>query len=1838
MKFTRFRSSVLKPLLIHLFILLVNSFVSNGQDYSLVPDNIQVYTPNAYEMVKYGRVPVDYFNGLANVTIPLTDVRAHGYTLPVYLTYHGSGNLTEQHPGWVGQGWFLHAGGSITRVQNGQRDEYSSPLEYEGFSPTAYIDIATEFQKGFDVGGAGYSDYYPDEFIVNIEGINASFYITGYDRQTGKIEVKIVSKGDVDFDVEFKLDYDYTISGLKLYEDDNQPGHAFIAERDRYIKSFIIRDREGNSYYFGGDDNSIEYSVEQFLDENSTGGLWQGVATATSWMLTKIERTNGEEIYLNYKRDGVPIVLRDSHYCYSSARKTVGFRDLLSKIIFRLMGDEDSGSYEIPIAPCDNSFDKYKKKNLRFRFLMPVYLEEIYCKISGDGLSFNTERTTERQYDIKKEDFETRVGKCSLFGGRPTELRFSFEDFMSENYYLQLSSIEGHNLRIDFDYTSKLDERLKLLSIKFSGETEDFDQSYRFEYNPTKLPGYNARQSDRWGYYNGRKYSVQFTSDTKDYLYEDRIPDAYYMQAELLTKIVYPTGGSTTFEYEPHSYGKIATQFPFGVNTLFKNEIAGGVRIKSITDWDGRHNEKRVFIYEDPSCSGELSSGILSGKLSFREDWVDSHDGVTVYVWQFNEESLKRVSDTNGNHVTYSCVKECMPDGSAIRYYYTNHDYAEACDSGPNYRTADDYGCWDESRLAFFSPFNSGELFRGLLLEKEMLDQRGRVVQREINKYNIDKSRFINTTTLGMMVYHVAAYSKIYYGYPCLLETSITEYPTEPNSSPHVVTTTYTYNSNRKVTSVEKNSGAESYGQHLYYPSDRNGKTYEGMISLGMSGVPVGIAKTHNGKVISSQELTYRKTYTDRNGSYDNTSYLPSKLYSLKTDASITESTYGNSPFSYIDPKPDIEYLKYNGHGDLLGMRTADGVSIAYGWNESGNNSYIATNVRTQMARNKDLPNTKTYTLRFTDQLIDEFEFDTIESSTVEFYLGNRQHYNLYYGIMVDGIQTGVVSFGFEEDPMPQSWIQFGSQYTQSARVTIPGGHHKVRILKFDGRKEGNVPDYPVGNLTVRHNNTTAVTSGVEDIVKYIDFESTGGNAEGFHSDYGHMGSYTVSQAVPSDRKYVLDYMKKGADKWSYYRQSFTGSATIGSSSTIIDNVRVYPEDADMKSYTWDDRDNLLSMTDKSGRTESYRYDNMERLLAVSDLYDNKISEYKYFLNSMDLAAMDYGGNFPSWRGLNCRVTYNYTSKSSENPNRSVKWYDGLGRDVGSSLLSYSTAGIVSTDIEYDALGREWKRYLPVPDDQRGEGVTTVYGETRPYEEAVYEASPLGRVSRSYGAGAAWRTADKYTGYTYTTNGSGAGLSCYRFELTYSGSSPLDGQIRNLGLWSAGSLTVVKVKDEDGREAYEFKDLAGNTVLNRKVDENGYLDTYMIYDGKGRLVAVLPPMLSSTVEGATTTALSSQSVRNYGYLYRYDGRNRCIAKKLPGAGWTYMVYDAADRLVFSQDAEQRKDGRWSFTLADILGRNCASGICYNVIDVFDSPYDNQNIVALKPSELNGSLMGYTVTGVSLTNPTVLSANYYDDYDFITSSSVPSAVRTKLQYATGPSSYSGTKWNNAAGSLTGSASRILGEDPTNDYIWSSVYYNGKGNAIQSRSTRQDGGVDITNTVYTFTGSPSKIHVNHNRGTGGAIVEEYQYTYDAWGREKTVKHRLDGGTWVNISDKTYDKIGRLSSDKRNGTAALKQTYTYNPRSWVKKLTGPGFTETLYYETSRSGNTPQWGGNISTVTWKGQDGSVTNTDNYVYDPLSRLKSAISKAGSIVNYRETYSYDKHGNMLSYSHTGLDG
>ncbi|WP_187367618.1 hypothetical protein [Bacteroides bouchesdurhonensis] len=108
--------------------------------------------------------------------------------------------------------------------------------------------------------------------------------------------------------------------------------------------------------------------------------------------------------------------------------------------------------------------------------------------------------------------------------------------------------------------------------------------------------------------------------------------------------------------------------------------------------------------------------------------------------------------------------------------------------------------------------------------------------------------------------------------------------------------------------------------------------------------------------------------------------------------------------------------------------------------------------------------------------------------------------------------------------------------------------------------------------------------------------------------------------------------------------------------------------------------------------------------------------------------------------------------------------------------------------------------------------------------------------------------------------------------------------------YATGTLDCTQTTDEDGHITLEFKDRTTDRVLlSRVMDGEVMLDTYYVYDGYGNLRMVLPPAASNLLTATTTPASWIETVaaiQKYAYIYKYDGRNRCIYKKLPGESQT----------------------------------------------------------------------------------------------------------------------------------------------------------------------------------------------------------------------------------------------------------------------------------------------------------------------------------------------------------------
>ncbi len=563
-----------------------------------------------------------------------------------------------------------------------------------------------------------------------------------------------------------------------------------------------------------------------------------------------------------------------------------------------------------------------------------------------------------------------------------------------------------------------------------------------------------------------------------------------------------------------------------------------------------------------------------------------------------------------------------------------------------------------------------------------------------------------------------------------------------------------------------------------------------------------------------------------------------------------------------------------------------------------------------------------------------------------------------------------------------------------------------------------------------------------------------------------------------------------------------------------------------------------------------------------------------------------------------------------------IQYYDGLGRPDELVLRGITPTGSdLASLTEYDAFGRAYKQWLPAPVQGNGDFVnpatlkntaTSHYSDSRPFSETVFENSPLNRVIAQKGAGAVWDNKAITTAY-----GANVG-EVPNFTVN-------NGQLVRNGNYPDNHLYKTTTTDEDGKTTAEYKDKLGRVVMTMSSTD---VKTVYVYNDLGQLEFVLPPLAVDGLSANATIPNSHDVLRKYAYLYRYDERGNVVEKRLPGCEPVYMVYDKANRLIFSQDGNQRTKNEWTFNKYDAFGRLILSGIYPTTQTRQALKTKCDNIVV---SESRGGYYGYTwncLPEISYTG--TLIVNHYDDYEHLLEQET--FFRQHLSYTSKDGFVN--QPSNAKGLLTGTRIKLL--DGSGELV-TAMYYDAKGQMIQSRATNHLGGFDFTYNAYNFAGNITKTRHEHS-ANNSTLNSEYTYSYDHAGRLKTTTCKLGDNPTVTLAANTYDELGRLAQKQRHNSADTEQAQ-YNIRNQPTKLTSGGFEQNLYYNTNLPGGAmAQFNGNIAATTWTYN--GTTRGYNYTYDVLNRLQQATFKRGNSDlwdgNWNEGIAYDKHGNITS--------
>ncbi len=567
----------------------------------------------------------------------------------------------------------------------------------------------------------------------------------------------------------------------------------------------------------------------------------------------------------------------------------------------------------------------------------------------------------------------------------------------------------------------------------------------------------------------------------------------------------------------------------------------------------------------------------------------------------------------------------------------------------------------------------------------------------------------------------------------------------------------------------------------------------------------------------------------------------------------------------------------------------------------------------------------------------------------------------------------------------------------------------------------------------------------------------------------------------------------------------------------------------------------------------------------------------------------------------------------------SVAYFDGFGRKVQTIVHDNTTQQSLVDFIEYDMRGNPVRQWIPTSsegveftdlDGLRDAYASINYGSPNSnYAITEYHAEPQVRVKQTRRAGVEWHAASASgVTTTYSVNTVSGSLACRYWTISNSG------KLRLNGLWQPGELRVTTTTDEDGRSLMLFVDHTGKTILERRFNGAEQIDTYYVYDHYGNLRYVIPPKACASLSAQTEYSDTHNVLSSLCYIYKYDYRNRLVSKKLPGMGVQYFAYDRADRLTYSQDAEQRNDGnKASFMLYDRYGREVMSGLTVSLSAGLQAIADTlQYSFPQATFKLNNAttLFGYTIPQSNIESSGVMHIKYYDDYSFL---SIYEEHADSLAYTSrqgyGVRKDGASSQMTSKGLLTGTATRVIGTDKM---LVTAYYYDIHGNVIQERSNNYLGGYDAYYRSYSFDNLLLQEQHTHSQPDGTSHTVEKNYTFDNMGRLLSATSAIDGRASTILATNYYDSLGRLQSVAytQNSTTI---DYDYNLHGWVTEIDSPYFSQQLYYATRPDSSEGYLNGNISAQTFSVSQGTgststsrLTATYNYTYDSLDRLKTA--------------------------------
>ena len=463
---------------------------------------------------------VGYSTGTPNINLPLYELKSHDLSVPISISYLSTGLQVEGTASSTGLGWSLNAGGSISRTQFGKDD-----FAFLGYATNQNILPSFGTEPDFNVSGSPRAAYELAFLLFEEFGTNG---------------------GDFEPDL-----FNFSINGRsgKFVHDTQGNPHTIPYQAVEIIRYYTSSTR---SAYKIVDENGIQY----YFDEGETTKLVENqycpfnikspapVPFISGYRLHKMISPSGDSINFEYEAD---------LSTYQTPPNAARF-DLQ-------IGCSDCRPIPLQANPCA---EKAVHIGSRIKRIVTA---------NGQQVVFDYDEA--ERLDLVKNN---RLRAVIILDKEGTQIH-RFDLFHS--YFLGSSETDPDPLVQSKTY------RLRLDSLQESGKPA---HKFGYEHQNEVFPNRLAYSQDLWGYYNREDNTTLYPAmqyGDRFYAGAKRAVDTVGTKFGMLRSICYPTGGRTVFDFENNRLDDAITPVD--------STIAAGVHAYT-NDFDNTHSVDKASL------------------------------------------------------------------------------------------------------------------------------------------------------------------------------------------------------------------------------------------------------------------------------------------------------------------------------------------------------------------------------------------------------------------------------------------------------------------------------------------------------------------------------------------------------------------------------------------------------------------------------------------------------------------------------------------------------------------------------------------------------------------------------------------------------------------------------------------------------------------------------------------------------------------------------------------------------------------------------------------------------------------------------------------------------------------------------------------------------------------------------------------------------------------------------------------------------------------------------------------------------------------------------------------